>query len=364
MILDHGEPAMRRFSLWIGLAATLGLAALGSESVRTFAQPIGAPGPDAQNVQRAIKKVNIYIELMTLTERAVDSWDRYASWVDMKTGPTGKERYISYGMYDLHDIDGLIKETRATTGRAPSIPKLDAAIIRYIDSYQSLAPTMNRASEYYDRRAYRADGMKEGKALHAKMVPLAKAFLNERAATLPQLRAFLRDVERRELAAMEAREGRSRAWHVGQVMAAANRMVDVFPRERPTPISEKALEEMMKGLGPNTPGATFDAIIAGQTASGSTAVDMKTYAAALNEFEQAVTLFDAFAKEKPDGLDAFKSRPRALLERLQALRAPLARDKGRPSPDASGSLAQAANIYFAMINESSSMASGQLRFLP
>jgi hypothetical protein len=353
---------MRRSSMWIGLIAALGLAALASGPVRLFAQQIAGAG--AQDVRPAIEKANIYIELMKMTERAADSWDRYASWVDMKTGPTGRERYISYGMYELHDVDGLMTEARAAAGKAPSTPKLDAAIRRYIDSYRALAPTMNHASRYYERRDYLADGVKQGKALHAKMVPLATAFLKERDATLGEVRAFLRDVERREAAAIEAREGRGRAWQVAQVMAAANRMIDVFPRERPTPIGEKDMEEMLKSIGPDTPGEKFDAIIAGQTTSGAATVDMKRYDQALTEFEQAVALFDGFAKEKPDGLDAFKDAPRALLERLRAVREPLARNGGRPPQDASGLFGQMVNIYFTMVSDSSSLSHSQLRFLP
>src|SRR5262245_18234589 len=66
----------------------------------------------AQDDQAALQKANAYIEVAKMTERAVESWERYASWVNMKTGPTGKERYISYGMYDLYDLAGLMEEAR------------------------------------------------------------------------------------------------------------------------------------------------------------------------------------------------------------------------------------------------------------
>ena len=60
-----------------------------------------------------------------MTERAVNSWERYASWVNMKTGPTGKERYISYGMYEVYDVGGLLKEAhRMSLGLKPNTPKL------------------------------------------------------------------------------------------------------------------------------------------------------------------------------------------------------------------------------------------------
>ena len=44
----------------------------------------------AQEVQPSLEKANVYIEVAKITERAVESWERYASWINMKTGPTGK----------------------------------------------------------------------------------------------------------------------------------------------------------------------------------------------------------------------------------------------------------------------------------
>ena len=66
----------------------------------TFVPWLAPPCAAAEDVDEAIQKANLYIEVARMTERARDSWERYASWVNMKTGPTGKERYISYGMYE------------------------------------------------------------------------------------------------------------------------------------------------------------------------------------------------------------------------------------------------------------------------
>ena len=168
----------------------------------------------AQDVQPELEKANVYIEIAKMTERAVESWERYASWVNMKTGPTGKEQYISYGMYDLYDLTGLLEEARAAAGKDPGVPQLDAAMTRYIDAYEALAPIINQASAYYDRSGYETDNAAEGQALHKEMVPLATAFLAERDAMMPELRAFVRDVESRSLrrsrhARVARRHGRS-----------------------------------------------------------------------------------------------------------------------------------------------------------
>ena len=234
----------------------------------------------AQDTRAAVQKANLYIEVAKLTERAVDSWERYASWVDLKTGPTGKERYISYGMYPIYDISGLLNEARRVSGQKPSTPKLDATMKRYMDAYEAAVPVMNRANDYYELKGYRADGMTEGMALHAQMVPLAKALLTEREAMLNELRVYVREVEQQELAAIEAREGRSPGWQVANVMYAANRVLDLFPRTRPTPMSGDMIEEKMRAIGPNTPGEKLDEIIAGVVPPQGVVIDMTGFDAA------------------------------------------------------------------------------------
>lgn len=325
---------------------------------------LGAQSAAAQDVRAAIEKANFYIEVSKATERAADSWDRYASWVNMKTGPTGNERYISYGMYEVYEISGMLKEARRVIGQKPATPKLDAAMTRYLDAYELLAPVLNRANDYYERKAYRSDGMAEGRGLHARMVPLATTFMTEREAVLAELRSFVREVEGQELAAIEAREGRSRAWQVAHVMHAASRVLDTFPKTRPTPMSSDVLEEQMRALGPKTPGAKFDEIISGVVRPTGVVIDMQRFDPALKAYADAVETFDRFAADKPDGLGRFKSAPRQLLNGLRALQEPLTRSQGRDFDGADALVGRTVNAYFEMLSASSGGLSGsQLRFL-
>lgn len=323
-----------------------------------------AGSAEADDVEAALQKANVYIDVAKNTERAVDSWNRYAEWVDMKKGPTGKERYISYGMYELYDLDGVLKEARAALGREPRSAKLDAAMTRYIDAYEALAPPMNKASAYYDREGYKADNAAEGKALHKEMVPLATAFLAERDAMMPELRAFARDVEEQEIAAKEAREGRSAAWHVGHVMHKANRVIDLFPRQRPQPIDADTLDEMIKGLGPHSSGAEFDQIIAGVVPPKDAVIDVKRYGEALEKYAEAVDVFDAFSGEKPEGFDEFKPLPRRMLTLLREFQGPLAQSNGREFEGGGQMVAQITDVYFQMFNTGNSVWGSQLGYLP
>lgn len=337
-----------------GLAALLALVAASIASI----PPVGSAA--AQGVPAAVEKANLYIEVAKGTERAVDSWERYASWVNMKSGPTGKERYISYGMYGLYDLAGLFKEARAAAASKPDTPTLDGILQRYLDAYEALAPVMNQANDYYERKRYRADNAAGGKALHARMVPLANAFLAERDAMMRQLRPFIREAEQQELAAIEAREGRSRAWQVARVMHAANLVVDVFPRARPIVMSADEIDRKIMAIGPNTPGEKLDEIIAGVTLPATAPVDIDRFDKALTEYAAAVDTFDRFAETKPDELEDFKVLPRRLLDGLRALREPLARSRGRQA----NGLGRVTDVYFSMVSNSSSISGSRLQFLP
>lgn len=353
---------MRASGIGLNIRSLIGLFVLIAGSAGAPVMPVRSAS--AQDVQAALQKANVYIEVAKMTERAVDSWDRYASWVNMKTGPTGKERYISYGMYDLYDLAGLLKEARAATGREPSVPTLDAAVTRYIDAYEALAPDMNRATAYYDSKGYETDKVAEGQALHKKMVPLATAFLAERDAMMPELRVFARDVEQQEVVALEAAEGRTATWQVRQVMHAANRVIDLFPRQRPQPIDSDTIDEMIKSIGPDTPGSTFDQIMAGVVPPKDATIDVARFGEALEKYAKAVEVFEGFSGEKPEDFDEFKPLPGQMLVLFRQFKEPLAASQGREFDGGGQLVVQITEVYFSMMNAGSSIAGSQLGYLP
>mgnify|MGYP001483009866 FL=1 len=334
----------------------------GAAGVLAFTVP--SRGASAGDVQDALHKANVYIETAKTTERAVESWERYQSWVNMKTGPTGKERYIDYGMYEVYDVAGLLKEARAAADLKPSVAKLDAIMPRYIDAYEALAPVINKATAYYDGKGYEADNAAEGQALHKQMVPLVTAFLAARETMMPDLRVFVRDVEGQELAGIEAREGRKAAWQVGNVLHTANRVLDVFPRMRPQQIGGDELDAMIQDLGPESSGEKFDQVIAGVVPPKANVIDVKRFSEALGAYTKAVEEFDGFKGEKPDDFDGFKGFPRQVLDMLRAFQTPLIKSEGRKFDGDGQMFGQIVQTYFEMFNEGNGMVGSQLRFLP
>jgi hypothetical protein len=260
-------------------------------------QPTARPAQAAKPVQdmelrAAITKSNAYIELMNRSMRALESWDRYASWVNLKTGPTGKERYITYGLYSLSDMRDEIKKAREAADTAPLLPELDATIKRYIEAYEALAPAMTQANGYYERKDYKTDDMAEGKVLHVKMLPAAELLIKERRLLNAQFRPFKSDVDLKELASIEVADGKKVRWHVKNVMIEGGNIMRMMPSDA-VPI-----------------------------------VDIAAFDGALNRYAIAVREMDTFSQETPGQFSAFESRPRSMLGKLRDFRDKVAKAKG------------------------------------
>jgi hypothetical protein len=294
------------------LAVVLGVA---PQLAQAQTPPAAQKPAQDEELQALIGKTNAYVDLGNRTLRAMDSWNRYKSWVrDVKVGPTGRERIV-YGLYSLYDVRELIEKALAATEAKPALPDLDAAVKRYVAAYSELAPIVAKAEGYYERKDYLADKWAEGKALHAKLAPAALAFVAARADFDRQLDAIKAELDRRELADLEAREGKKARWHVRAVLIEAKRMVELLPT------NDKPVVDL----------PAFDKVLA-------------DYAARVKEF-------DEYASANPNSFFTFESQPRSWLGNLREFRQKITRSKGD---------ARRANVSFEMtwlINSYNSMIS-------
>jgi hypothetical protein len=280
-----------------------------------------APAGEAE-LQAAISKSNAYTALMNRTLRAIQSWERYASWVDMKKGPTGKERYIDYGLYSLYDVTGEIQKAEEAATRTPKLPEIDATVLSYIKAYQELAPLITRAERYYDRKDYRDDNLAEGQKLHAQMVPAAKTFLELRARLDAGMRVYKTALDAQELAALESREGKSARWQVRNVVVNARAVIDLMPS------NEKPI------------------------------VDLKAFDAAVAGYAGAVREMDDF-KDKNPGKSLFvDSQASSWLGRLRDFSSKLAKSKG----DVRRGAANDANWIVSSYNTMITLSESAVRF--
>lgn len=282
-------PVLRRVACVVAILVAAPAASLAQATAPV--QSSARPAVQSE-LQAAIAKSNAYTALSNRTLRAIESWQRYASWVDMKKGPTGKERYIGYGLYSLYDVTSEIKAAEDAVAREPALPEIDQTIGRYIRAYQELAPLITRAERYYDRMDYRADDLAEGKKLHALLVPAATTFLAERATLEAQMRAYRKGLDARELVAIEQTEGRAARWQVRNIMINARAVMDLMPS------NEKPM------------------------------VDLKAFNAAIADYAAAVREMDAFKDKNPAGVPFIESQAGSWLGKLREFSDKLARAKG------------------------------------
>jgi hypothetical protein len=146
-------------------------------------------------------------------------------------------------------------------------------------------------------------------------------------------------------------------------MHAANRVMDLFPRTRPTPIDADTLEGKLDAIGPNTSGDEFDEIIAGVAKPADAVIDIERFDAAVEEYAWAVDLFERFATKAPEGLADFKDLPRRFLTSLHTLQESLTRSEGSDFTGSGQQVGQTVQLYFSMLSASRRLSRSGLRYL-
>lgn len=243
---------------------------------------ITVPDLSPKDMQVWISKSNAYVELLNTSLRAVQSIRRYESWVDMKTGPTGKERYIEYGLYEVDPSTAkeAIAKARDAASGPPQIPGLDDAARKYASAFETLVPILNDASAYYARQDYKDDGAAGAKAFHAKLVPAIDTFLATRKRVEQGQEALAAALDKQELALIEKAEGKSERWHILNLSIAAKAAMNALPVHQ-------------------------------------TPEEMKDFSAAVLTYAQAVRDYDDFSKS---GGKSGQTNPDSLLADLRDLR--------------------------------------------
>jgi hypothetical protein len=207
-----------------------------------------ASSPEQAALQASIRKLNAYVDLLNRTLRASDSLARYNSWVNAKTGPTGRERII-YGLYSLYDTRGEIAKATAAMSEAPAMPELDAAMKDYIAAYSALAPVINEANGYYERQDYKVDKMAEGKTLHQRIAAAAGPYLRERERVDQLFAREKKQADLLQLNAIEQAEGRKARWHVRNVMNHARDVINLIPDSKKPVADMKAFDASLAAFG-------------------------------------------------------------------------------------------------------------------
>ncbi len=193
---------------------------------------ISVPALDDAGIDAWIAKSNASVGLLNASLRAKESFNRYASWVDLKKGPTGRERII-YGLYSVSDSQAAdaIAKARKAIPQAPEIPELDRAMAALADAFEAAVPVINEADAYYERQDYKSDKAAGARELHSRLMPAFQTLLATRDALEMRQREVKRGLDEQVLARIERQEGKGYAWHKKNVLILAEVAIDLMPRD-------------------------------------------------------------------------------------------------------------------------------------
>ena len=268
---------------------------LAPRNAPTFnAAPLGATADEA-GLKAATTKFNVYVTYMNGSLGIASSIASYTSWVNMRVGPTGRERDV-YGVSSVTDAATERAAAAAALTADPLLPDLDGAMRAYIAVEKPMAPILNEAHGYYDRKDYTEDGMAGGKVLHPRIAAVAGPFLAARARLEAVMRVEKGQLDAIRLATIEKKEGRDAHWQIANVMMRAKLALDTLS---PTSSTREAL-----------------------------LVDVPTFEAALAAYGDAVKAMDAYALQHPKAFFVFASEPDSLLAKLRGLKAKLVHTGG------------------------------------
>lgn len=182
-----------------------------------------APNPD----QQLLAKLDEYIQhcLNRFSDQMSRSRERYLSWVPAN-GPTGSERYISWGVFQIHAEPTVCTQAvaRAAT-MPPSMPDVEQAAQAYAGALTSGVPVINNAHQYYSRGNYRDDAAAQGRLLHPQLMAAYTQFRDANQTLRARLEPVQDQVDAREVARLLREEGRSARYLTKALMVTAKQVV-------------------------------------------------------------------------------------------------------------------------------------------
>jgi len=197
-----------------------------------------------EELEAQFSKFNKILDLLTNrgTQRAISSYDRYRSWCckNLKKGPTGKERYIVYGLYKMHALnwDEYKKTSKLDENtvkimeqnkehlpkfwseiygglplRQPPFDNLDNAVAGLINAFKALHPINQQAARYYSNEMYNFDKAKGAKILHQILYPQFENFIGKYRELASLVLLELEKIKVREIDYVALKNGKSWEWY-------------------------------------------------------------------------------------------------------------------------------------------------------
>ena len=232
------------------------------------------PQDDADEAMQ--EKLEAYIVcLNTLSSPVHATRARYFSWVNPKTGPTGKEPAV-LGLFDLPNAttktctDGIAKSKIMD----PRDAKLEGAGDDFAKAVTDLDALIDEVFTYYENKSFKDDKFAKGKAMHPKLMAAFDAFSKADNNMHTTLDAITRPLADRALARIEREEGRKFRYHRKHTLIAARDLVD-----------------------------------AGDPVGADDSIDFTAYSAAFTAFDNALTDLQSYSIVHKGELDTQKDNP-------------------------------------------------------
>ena len=158
----------------------------------------------------------------------------------MKKGPTGKERYIQYGLYEIYPLNwdqyklwakldsktvALMEKHNSDTQiywpqkfmqlplQKPAIDNLDNATAALINAFLQLHPINNNAARYYTNELYQFDNADGARKLHNSLIPAFDKFVTSYRNLADLALSQMDKIKGPELDYVALKNGKSWAWY-------------------------------------------------------------------------------------------------------------------------------------------------------
>lgn len=187
-----------------------------------------ATSPEEESDQKLSQKLDAYVKCINTMSSPVHSTrHRYFSWVDPKTGPTGKERFV-YGLYDIpkNQAEKCAADVAKAKTMTPPQPALEAAADQFSASLTALDGIVDQAYTYYENKNYKDDKFAKGKTLHPQLMSAFSAFSKADTALHTELDNVTKPLAQRTLARIEKDEGKKHRWHRRNVLIKARELIE------------------------------------------------------------------------------------------------------------------------------------------
>lgn len=153
-----------------------------------------------------------------------------AAYDGLVQGATGMGPFHSFKIQPYEQDNQFSKDCIAGLATAikaaPAMPVLDRAASDFSTALTELVPLMNETGTYYDQEDWKDDALAKGKALDAQIAPLFTRLFAAGDQMHVEVAKASKDLRARELAAMEAANGRDYDWQTQNLMNLSRDSID------------------------------------------------------------------------------------------------------------------------------------------